>query len=310
MIDIAFFTEGKYTGKIPRKHPNMRVDLAWQAALQSDHYPLNTATPKKYDLGIAIIPKKFNGFDLNTFKNSCRYTAVMQEGPNWYWQDWDILKQVEYLNILSNVDFVLTHNESDREYYSGLLNRECFIMQSVLIEDSIEATHDPIHRSDIMVGGNFCSWYGGMDSYCIGATRNMKLIYPSMGRKVANEERMPDVQHLPYMTWVDWFTCLSRTKYGIHLMRTHAAGTFALCCAFLGIPCLGYRGLDTQQILHPDLTVDLGDLKTAREYFDELTTNDEFYMNCSIQARENYDNYYTESKFIERFYDSVVSQIE
>jgi hypothetical protein len=310
MIDIAFFTEGNYTGKIPRQHPNMRVDLAWQAALQSDHYPLNTITPKKYDLGIAIIPKKFNGFDLNKFKESCRYTAVMQEGPNWYWQDWDILKQAEYLNILSNVDFVLVHNESDLNYYSGLLNKECFIMQSVLIEDSIGTLHNPIDRNHIMVGGNFCSWYGGMDSYCIGANRNMKLIYPSMGRKVANEERMPDVQHLPYMTWTDWFSELSRAKYGIHLMRTHAAGTFALCCAYLGIPCLGYRGLDTQQILHPDLTVDLGDLKTAREYFDELTTNDEFYMDCSIQARNNYNDYYTEFKFIERFYDSVVSQIE
>ena len=43
-------------------------------------------------------------------------------------------------------------------------------------------------------------------------------------------------------------------------MRTHAAGTFAMNCGFHGIPCVGYNGLDTQEILHPPTTVDIGDL--------------------------------------------------
>jgi hypothetical protein len=43
---------------------------------------------------------------------------------------------------------------------------------------------------------------------------------------------------------------LNEFKYGIHLMRTEAAGTFAIICAFLGIPWGGYEGLDTQESLH------------------------------------------------------------
>ena len=39
------------------------------------------------------------------------------------------------------------------------------------------------------------------------------------------------------------------------MMRTHAAGTFALNCSYLGIPCIGYKGLDTQSTLHPDLSL-------------------------------------------------------
>ena len=48
-------------------------------------------------------------------------------------------------------------------------------------------------------------------------------------------------------------------------MRTHVAkGTFSMNCSFHGIPCIGYRGLDTQQILHPLTTVEVGDLDEER----------------------------------------------
>ena len=37
-MSIAFFTEGGYTGKIPRNNPNMRTDQAWMCALDATHY--------------------------------------------------------------------------------------------------------------------------------------------------------------------------------------------------------------------------------------------------------------------------------
>ena len=80
-------------------------------------------------------------------------------------------------------------------------------------------------------------------------------------------------------------------------MRTHAAGTFALNCAYLGIPCIGYKGLDTQEIYHPDLSVDLGDVNKAKELVVKLKENNYFYNKCSAEAKENYLKYYHEDKF-------------
>ena len=39
-MKIAFFTEGGYTGKVPRNSPNMRTDMAWICALNAVHIPI------------------------------------------------------------------------------------------------------------------------------------------------------------------------------------------------------------------------------------------------------------------------------
>ena len=56
---IAWFTEGGWSGKVPRNHPNMRNDMAWMHVLDVDHYPISTlhSIGKQYDLGIVTIPK-------------------------------------------------------------------------------------------------------------------------------------------------------------------------------------------------------------------------------------------------------------
>jgi hypothetical protein len=80
-------------------------------------------------------------------------------------------------------------------------------------------------------------------------------------------------------------------------MRTHAAGTFALNCAYLGIPCIGYEGLDTQQLCHPNTTIKIGDLPEARKIIRNLKEDKEFYQECSIAAKQKYKEYYHEDQF-------------
>ena len=99
------------------------------------------------------------------------------------------------------------------------------------------------------------------------------------------------------MNWVDWIKELNKFKYGVHLIRTHAAGTFALNCAYLGIPCIGYEGLDTQQICHPYTTIKLGDLPEARKIIHKLKEDKEFYSKCSLEAKNNYKKHYHENQF-------------
>ena len=71
-MEVAFFTEMGFTGKISRTHENMRVEFAWMVALKADHYNVNSIPTQQYDLGIIIIPKKNPDFDINNLKKVCK----------------------------------------------------------------------------------------------------------------------------------------------------------------------------------------------------------------------------------------------
>ena len=117
-----------------------------------------------------------------------------------------------------------------------------------------------------------------------------------MGRKIEREDEM-DIKHLPYMNWIEWMNNLSQFKYAVHLMPTQAAGTFALNCAYLGIPCIGYEGLDTQSHCHPQLTVKMNDLSHARKLVNKLKTNKEWYKLQSDTAKNNFNTFFGEKEY-------------
>jgi hypothetical protein len=294
-MSIAFFTEMGFKGKTPRNHDNMRTEFAWMVALNADHYHIKDTPNKKYDLGITIIPKNNPEFNIEVLKQYCTKVAVMQEGPHWYFQDYTLNKQINYFNTLTSADIIFVHNEADKVYYEGLTDhKDIRIMKSLMIKDAIGEIK-PVNREGVIIGGNFVSWYGGFDSYIVASSEFDNISAPTMGRKQEGEEQLLSL--LPYMTWKEWIHKLNEFKIGVHLMRTHAAGTFALNCAYLGIPCIGYKGLDTQENCHPSLTVEIGDIGHAKELITKLNTDVNFYKKCSEQAREYYNTYYHESKF-------------
>ena len=299
-MKIAFFTEGQWQGRVPRNHPNMRTEMAWMCALQADHYNIHSGDIQgNYDLGICIIPKKNPQFDTSRIRKKCNKVASMQEGPHWYFQDYPLDQQIWFFNILTEMDFLFVHNELDSIYFSGLTGKECKVMRSLMIEDTIKDLPKGGDRG-VMIGGNFCHWYGGFDSYMIAQKFQTEVSIPSMGRKIPGEEQMDNLNHLPYMEWMYWIAELSKRRVGVHLMRTHAAGTFALNCAYLGIPCIGYEGLDTQEICHPLTTIKIGDLEQANELVDKLKRPD-FYKLCSDTAMKRYKNEYKEEIWLQRF---------
>jgi hypothetical protein len=120
-----------------------------------------------------------------------------------------------------------------------------------------------------------------------------------MGKRVAGvqgpvrEDEDQLVQHLPRVDWLNWMKQLSTFKYAVHLMPTVAAGTFALNCAYLGIPCIGNKDVDTQIKCHPDLSVSVGDVETARQLVNQLREDADFYNHCSEMARMRYHSVYT-----------------
>ncbi len=296
-MKVAFFSESQVSGNIPRTFENARTEYAWMMALNAPHYNINNIPTEHFNLGIVIIPKNNPQVDLNKMRTICDKVAVMQEGPHWYFQDYEIDKQFHYYNTLMEADWVYCHNLDDVRYYNGLGCKDVRVMRSLMIPEGI------LPRSEwgdvTMVGGNFVSWYGGFDSYIVAREIGDPIHAPSMGRKQDLEEHIEDIQYLPYMNWREWVDNLSQYNIGVHLMRTHAAGTFAMNCAFHGIPCIGYKGLDTQERCHPNLTVDVGDLQTAVRKAKLLKEGGLYYEDCSAQAKRGFEEYYTEEKWLE-----------
>jgi len=305
-MKVVFFSESQVNGKVPRDFPNARTEYAWMMALDAPHYNINNLPNEKFDLGIVIIPKNNPNIDLDSFRECCDKVAVMQEGPHWYFQDYSVEQQFHYYNTLVSADWVYCHNDSDWSYFIGLGCKDVRVMRSLMITDGLTSKTEMMidnygdlpspnayKKPETIIGGNFVSWYGGFDSYMVAREIDDSIWAPSMGRKQDQEDMIEDINYMAYMSWREWITALGRFNIGVHLMRTHAAGTFAMNCGFHAIPCIGYKGLDTQELLHPLTTVDVGDLDEAKRLILKLK-DDKFYSLCSETITKRFEEYYTE----------------
>ena len=290
-MKIAFFSETGTNQKYPLDFPNSRTEVAWCLALDAPMCSLKILPKEQFDLGIVIIPKNNPKVDLEYVRKCCDKVAVMQEGPHWYFQDYSIQQQFHYYNTLIEADWVYCHNESDVNYYLGLGCKDVRVMRSLMIPTGLAPRSGK--GKGTIVGGNFVSWYGGFDSYIVAREIGDPINCPSMGRKQEQEDAIEDITYLPYLTWREWIVNLSQYNVGVHLMRTHAAGTFAMNCGFHGIPCIGYKGLDTQEVLHPLTTIEVSELDKAKDMASRLKDK-KFYDLCSETAKKRFQQHYTE----------------
>jgi hypothetical protein len=154
-----------------------------------------------------------------------------------------------------------------------------------------------------MIGGNFVGWYGGFDSYMVALEFKTDIVAPSMGRMKEDEAQVEGLKHIPYKTWQEWMIALSEYKYAVHLMPTAAAGTFALNCAYLGIPCIGNEEIDTQHWCHEYLSIDVHDLGNAKDMARKLKDDKEFYDFCSNESQRIYKEVFSEENWKKNFFN-------
>ena len=298
---VAFFTEGNYSGKIPRDHPSMRLDVSWMCSLDATHYPINQIhnIQDKFDFGIVIIPKnKEYLFDYPLIENMrrvCKKISTMQESTYWYWQGGTVQAQLWYHNILQSMDLIFCHNDMDLKYYKGITNVRCEFMPTLMLEETIR-TYDGQRKG--VVGGNWVTAYRGFDSYIVGKELSDNITSITTGR-MKSDETMLDINHIPWMNWSDFMYELSKHKYGVQL-GTASAGTFNLNCSYLGIPCIGYDNLNTQKYLHPSLSVSDGDVLSARKLANKLRNDVDFYKHCSEETKNKYKKHYKEDVFLRK----------
>jgi len=301
-MKIGFFSEAGYEGKVPRNYDNMRTDVAWVCALDATHHPivkLRSLPDNLYDVGVMILPKNrkplldwFPNSVLEEYRRVCKKVTIMQESYYNYWQDSPIAEQIWYFNFITEMDLIFCHNDIDLLYYNGLTNVRTELLPSVMITDDI------VRRSEwgdgVIIGGNWVWAYGGFDSYQVGLELTDDITAVTTGRMKPEEEQV--LKHLPWMMWGEWIKTLSQFNVGIQL-GTASAGTFNLNCSFHGIPCIGYSNVNTQDILHPLTTVEVGDIDNAKHIARKLK-DEKFYNLCSETTIKRYEAFYTEKIFV------------
>ena len=328
---IALLTEMGFVGKVPANHPNMRTEFAWMHTLDADHYNIHLFASDKnlinYDIVFIIFPKgktflSSEGSKLvdgsNPFSELLTQPIIeklkergnkkvyyIQEGPHWWWNDYEIVDQINFYNFLSKTDGIFAHNESDVNYYTGLFpNKKVEVMRSLMVDELIRDIQ-PQPEDKVLIGGNFARWYGGFESYIVASEFGLPVWGQESHAKRNQEGMIENLNHFPRMMWIDWMKEVSKFKYGVHLMPTVAAGTFSLNCAYFGIPVIGNVKVDTQKTLHPLTSVDVSDIKKARELAVRLKTDEAFYNQCSTLAKQQYKNYYTKQIWLNEMTNKI-----
>ncbi len=133
---IAFLTEMGFMGKVPANHPNMRTEFAWMYALDADHFNIHMLDELKgYEHVFVIFPKgkTFLSSEGSTLVNGVNPVSQLlredivgkikqqgninvhyvQEGPHWWYNDYEIADQIYFYNFLQSCDSIFTHNESE-----------------------------------------------------------------------------------------------------------------------------------------------------------------------------------------------------
>jgi len=301
-MNIGFFSEMDYEGKVQRNYPNMRTDVAWVCALDATHHPIayiGNLPDNLYDIGVMILPKKRDWLlkhpILEHYRRVCKKVTVMQESYYNYWQDSSIEEQIWYFNFIVEMDMIFCHNDVDVKYYNGLTNVRSELLPSVMITDGIVRRNE--WGNGTIIGGNWVWAYGGFDSYQVALELGNPITAVTTGRMKPEEEEI--MNHIPWVMWREWIDILSQFNVGIQL-GTASAGTFNLNCSFHGIPCIGYSNVNTQKILHPLTTVELGDIDKAKEIAKKLK-DDKFYNLCMETTLKRYENYYSEEVFVKHW---------
>ncbi len=306
-MNIAFFTEGGYEGKIPRNNPNMRTDQAWICALDAIHHCVFNLShlEQKYDIGIVIIPKEKNREKLalmdfpliETIRSYCSKVYIMQESIQWDWQDESFASMAWFYNQLTEADKILCHNDIDIPYFSGISNKPASILPTLMVEDEITIANKKENK--VFIAGNWTATYRGFDAWVIGNHFNLPMTGYKTGKFKEGEETN-GINYLPWIIWKDFMYELSKHKYAVQCYPA-SAGQFPLNCGYLGIPCIGYNDINTQKNLFPELSVKRGDILSAIKLANRLKIDKDFYNEVSNNSKRLYNKLYKEDQFVENF---------
>ena len=182
---VAFLSELPFEGKVPGDYPNMRTEFAWMLGLDADHINIrNYQDAINYDAVFIIFPKgnvylNSAGSKLIDEPNSVsdllqsnfigdlklvnKKVFFVQEGPSWWFHNYELSDQIHFINSIRSSDGVFAHNEHDVKFWKGYTDN-VYVIPTLMIDSLLSDITWKPHEKTI-IGGNFSRWYGGMSSY-------------------------------------------------------------------------------------------------------------------------------------------------
>ena len=324
-MNIKYATsEMGFEGYFPVNYPNLRVLETQLLYLEAYHLPihkiLNDGKTYKgsilYNIGKGGFEKPYISDLYHNYHNVVSLLQekfdeiyIYQDGEIGWWNQVDTRLQAWWYNQLRAANGILVPNSTDIPFYKGLFpDKEIKVIRSVMTDEGLDKTKFKPQENRTIVTGPLTREYNGFSQVLIAHNADMPIDIPPMG-----ESRMPKdswemarnlgINYLQYMSWVDWMYNLSRYKIGYMMSAATASGSFALNCAYLGIPCIGDKRADTQSILFPDLAIDVFDNKKALDLTLKLKKDLDFYIEVSNKAKGLYKKEFTKEKMLKLLQD-------
>ena len=324
-MNIKYATsEMGFEGYFPVNYPNLRVLETQLLYLEAYHLPihkiLNDGKTYKgsilYNIGKGGFEKPYISDLYHNYHNIVSLLQekfdgvyIYQDGEIGWWNQVDTRLQAWWYNQLRAANGILVPNSTDIPFYKGLFpDKEIKVIRSVMTDEGLDKTKFKPQENRTIVTGPLTREYNGFSQVLIAHNADMPIDIPPMG-----ESRMPKdswemapnlgINYLNYMSWVDWMYNLSRYKIGYMMSAATASGSFALNCAYLGIPCIGDKRADTQSILFPDLAIDVFDNKKALDLTTKLKNDLDFYIEVSNKAKRLYKKEFTKEKMLKLLQD-------
>ena len=324
-MNIKYATsEMGFEGYFPVNYPNLRVLETQLLYLEAYHLPIqkifNEGKTYKgsllYNIGKGGFEKPYISDLYHNYHNVVGLLQekfdevyIYQDGEIGWWNQVDTRLQAWWYNQLRAANGILVPNSTDIPFYKGLFpDKEIKVIRSVMTDEGLDKTKFKPQENRTIVTGPLTREYNGFSQVLIAHNADMPIDIPPMG-----ESRMPKdswemapnlgINYLNYMSWVDWMYNLSRYKIGYMMSAATASGSFALNCAYLGIPCIGDKRADTQSILFPDLAIDVFDNKKALDLTLKLKKDLDFYIEVSNKAKRLYKKEFTKEKMLKLLQD-------
>jgi hypothetical protein len=324
-MDIKYSTsEMGFEGYFPVNYPNLRVLETQLLYLEAYHLPIQKIITEGktykgsllYNIGKGDFEKPYISDLYHNYHNivgllqeKFEGVYIYQDGEIGWWNQVDTRLQAWWYNQLRAASGILVPNSTDVSFYKGLFpDKEIKVIRSVMTDEGLDKSKFKPKENRTLITGPLTREYNGFSQLLLAHNLDMPVDIPPMG-----ESRMPKdswemadnlgVNYLQYMTWAEWMYNLSRYKIGYMMSSATASGSFALNCAYLGIPCIGDKRADTQSILFPDLAVDIFDNEKALELTFKLKNDLDFYIEVSNKAKRLYKQEFTKEKMLELLQD-------
>ena len=324
-MNIKYSTsEMGFEGYFPVNYPNLRVLETQLLYLEAYHLPIQKILTEGktykgsllYNIGKGGFEKPYISDLYHNYHNvviqlkeKFEEVYIYQDGEIGWWNQVDTRLQAWWYNQLRAANGILVPNSTDIPFYKGLFpDKDIKVIRSVMTDEGLDKTKFKPQENRTIITGPLTREYNGFSQVLIAHNADMPIDIPPMG-----ESRMPKdswemapnlgINYLEYMSWIDWMYNLSRYKIGYMMSAATASGSFALNCAYLGIPCIGDKRADTQSILFPDLAIDVFDNKKALDLTLKLKKDLDFYIEVSNKAKRLYKKEFTKEKMLQLLQD-------